>query len=60
MELPELVEVEGAEPGTHRGREHTQHDDDEQDIQGRPELDEERYPCGEEEGGERDPVIEQQ
>jgi len=56
VQLPELVEVEGAEPGAHRRREHPQDDDDEQDIQGRPELDQERHAGGEQERGERDPL----
>ena len=54
MQLPELVEVEGAQPGAHRGRQDPQHDGDEQDVQGRPELHQQRHPGGEQERDERD------
>ncbi len=60
MQLAELVEVEGPERAVHRRREHPQHDDDEQDVEGRAELDDERHSGGEQEGDERDPVVDEQ
>ena len=50
----------GPSAGAHRRRENPQDHDDEQDVQGCPELDQERHPGGEQERDERDAVVDQQ
>src|SRR5579875_2661198 len=49
-----------AEPVAHGGGQHLQDDHDQQQVQGGAQLDQERHPGGEQEGDQRDAVVDQQ